>query len=92
MLEPDRFAAARPIMLDEDFTGLGFLLESDNPAPHPLRMRITGLQAGPYSVTADDRPCAAFSLQDGQETLLDIPMVSNGQHVTIRQDQTNGEK
>ncbi|MCF7674074.1 MAG: hypothetical protein K9M97_01925, partial [Akkermansiaceae bacterium] len=84
MLANDRFSAAQPIELATDFSGVGFRLESDNPAAHPLVLHLAGLKAGAYSVLADDRPCAVFVMREDGAFTLDLPEVSCGQHILIR--------
>ena len=46
----DRFAAGQAIVTDDALSMLRFTLESDNPAAHTARVRISGLPAGRYSV------------------------------------------
>ena len=86
ILANDRFAAMKPIVLDADLSGLGFLLDSDNPAPHGMTLRISGLKAGSYSVSADQRSCATFSMKEGQESTMELSSVSSGQSISIRPD------
>jgi hypothetical protein len=86
VLETDRFAALQPIVLQADFSGISFILESDNPAAHPVHLQLSGLQAGHYSVFADQQACASLVIEEGQETSLELPKVTTGQHINIRPD------
>ena len=76
----------KPIVLNDALSGVDFLLESDNPAPHRMALRLAGLKAGPYTVTAGPKPCVTFSAQEGQENTVELPSVSNGQLISIRPD------
>ena len=46
VLETDRFAASQPIVLKEDFSEVRFRLESDNPASHVARLRLSEERCG----------------------------------------------
>ncbi len=84
VLETDRFAASQPIVLDADFSGVSFVLESDNPAAHPVRLQLSGLKAGHYSVFADQQACASLVMKEGQATSVELPKATTGQHLLIR--------
>jgi hypothetical protein len=84
VLDRDRFAAARPVTVQGDFSGLDFLLESDNPAPHPVRMRLSGLRPGWYSVGADPQRRVTLRIDQDRETAVTVPAVTSGQHISIR--------
>jgi hypothetical protein len=43
ILDTDRFAASQPIVLKDDFSAVRFTLESDNPAKHVAKLRLSGL-------------------------------------------------
>jgi len=92
MLDADRFAADQPIVLQEDFSGVGFLLESDNPAPHPLRLHLSGLAAGNYTVSAGQQALADFTLKGGEEHTLELPLLASGQHIDIRRGVSHGNE
>ena len=84
ILDGGRFAAMKPIILDENMSGISFQLETDNPAPQRVVLHLRGLKTGPYSAAAGQRPCPDFSMEDGLETTLELPAVSNGDRISIR--------
>ena len=75
-LDADRFAALQPIVLQEDFSGVQFALESDNPAAHQTRLRLEGLRAGDYSMRVGGQSSITFALLDGQETTVEVPVAA----------------
>jgi hypothetical protein len=83
-LAADRFGALQPMVVAADCSGISFVLESDNPAPHPVRMRVAGIKAGPYSASAGGQPAVEFRVRDGWETLVEIPIARSGQQISIR--------
>ena len=92
VLDSDRFAASQPIVLDADCTGVSFMLESDNPAPHRVRLHLGGLPGGRYSVLAGQQPGVTFAVEVGRETIVELPLVSNGQKIVIRPDVASDNK
>ena len=74
VLENDRFATAQPIVLNKDFSEIRFQLESDNPASHVARLRVSGLASGKYKVRDQKKILSRFELRDGLETVVEIPM------------------
>jgi hypothetical protein len=74
VLENDRFATAQPIVLNKDFSEIRFQLESDNPASHVARLRVSGLASGKYIVHDQKKILSRFELRDGLETVVEIPM------------------
>ncbi len=74
VLESDRFAANRPLRLTPDLTEVSFSLESENPAAHQLRLRLSGLKAGQYALTVDDHYSRRFTMRTGEEMEVDIPI------------------
>lgn len=85
-LDADRFAAGQPIVLAADCSGVSFVLESDNPAPHPVRLRLAGMKAGSYSAGLDQQPGVAFLVKNGQDAAVEIPLAKPGQRIFIRPD------
>jgi len=83
VLGADRFAANQPIVLQEDFSGVSFLLESDNPALHPLRLSLSGLAVGDYSVRVGQEAPVTFAVKDGGDDVLELPRVASGQRIDI---------
>jgi hypothetical protein len=73
-LEADRFAASWPIVLKEDLSEVRFRLESDNPAKHVVRLRLSGTPANPYVLRRGEKTIAALDVKEGQETVFDIPL------------------
>jgi hypothetical protein len=76
ILETDRFAASQPIVLREDFSEVRFQLESDNPASHVARLRLSGLAAGSYSLLHGSKTIAAVDVKDGQESVVELPLAA----------------
>jgi hypothetical protein len=74
--EVERFAAARPIVLKEDLSQVSFSLETENPAEHLARLRLSGLAAGEYELSAGSRRVTTVSLSHGQQALVELPMAS----------------
>jgi hypothetical protein len=74
--EVERFAAARPIVLKEDLSQVSFSLETENPAAHLARLRLSGLAAGEYELSAGSRRVTTVSLSHGQQALVELPMAS----------------
>lgn len=72
VLETDRFAAAQPIFLKENFSQLRFRLESDNPTRHVARLLVSGLPAGKYSLFGGDGAHAPVEIKDGQEGAVEL--------------------
>ncbi len=83
VLGMDRFAANQPIVLREDFGGVSFLLESDNPGIHPLRLSLSGLAVGDYSVSVGQEAPVTFAVKDGGDDVLELPRVASGQRIDI---------
>jgi hypothetical protein len=50
VLDSDRFAAGKPIVLKEDLSRLSFTLESENRSQHMAQLRLTGWKPGKYSI------------------------------------------
>ena len=76
VLDMDRFAASQPILLKEDFSEVRFRLESDNPASHVARLRLSGLAAGPYVILEGNRSIATVHVKDGQESVVELPLAA----------------
>jgi len=73
-LDAGRFAASWPIVLKEDLSVVRFRLESDNPAKHVARLRLSGTPAGPFVLRLGGKTIAALDVKEGQETVFDIPL------------------
>ena len=76
VLETDRFAASQPIVLREDFSEVRFQLESDNPASHVARLRLSGLPAGSYALLDGSRTIATVDVKDRQESVVELPLAA----------------
>ncbi len=76
VFDTDRFTAAQPIVLNEDLSEIRFRLESDNPAKHVAKLRVSGLAAGSYVFRAGSKTLAGIAIKDGEETMVEIPMDS----------------
>jgi hypothetical protein len=75
ILDNDRFASEQPIALKENLSEIRFQLESDNPARHVAKLRLS-LPAGKYSVRSGERTIASVESKDGQENIIDLPLDS----------------
>jgi hypothetical protein len=74
ILETDRFVATQPIVLKEDLSEARFHLESDNPAGHITKLRLSVPAAGRYVLREGDKVVATLDLKSGQETTLELPV------------------
>ncbi len=79
VLDADRFAAGKSITLVEtqdlaSLQGLRFSIESDNPAQHETRLRISGLPAGQYTLSGVRGSIARLTIEEGQETTVVLPI------------------
>jgi hypothetical protein len=83
VLESDRFAASQPIVLKDDFSAVRFTLESDNPAKHLAKLRLSGLARGSYAVLDGNKTIAALEINDSQERVVEIP-IDRTKSFTIR--------
>jgi hypothetical protein len=72
--DSDRFPATQPIILKEDLSEVRFFLESDNPAAHPARLRLTGLTPGEYTVSVGEVAVAPVQAGKGRETVVVVPI------------------
>ncbi len=77
LLDNDRFFASEPIFLQDDFSEVRFILESDNPIKHAAKLRISGLRAGKYTIGDDNGTIATLDVQQGQEYSLALSMDGN---------------
>ena len=76
VLDTDRFAASQPIVFKEDFSELRFRLESENPANHNARLRLSGLAPGSYAVLDGGKTVGTVEIKDGQESLVELPLAA----------------
>jgi len=63
-------------VLREDFSEVRFRLESDNPANHVARLRLSGLAAGSYALLDGSKTIAAVDVKDGQESIVELPLAA----------------
>src|SRR5579872_5024458 len=54
IFDNDRFAAGQPITLRDDLSAVRFQLETDNPAPHIVELRVAG-PGGDYLIRSSGR-------------------------------------
>ncbi len=80
--DTDRFPADQPIVLKEDLSAMRFQLESDNPAPHVARIHFSA-PAGKYTVRGQRGVITEARLENGQETVLALPMKGGTQPATF---------
>jgi hypothetical protein len=76
--DADRFPAAQPIVLKEDLSEIRFALESDNPAMHLAKLRLSGLVPGEYAVRVGGESLAPLRMIQGQEAIIEVPMTAGG--------------
>ncbi len=74
LLDGDRFAAAEPIVLKNDLTRLQLCVDTDNPACHTARLRISGLPAGKYVLRGRSGSIAELETTGKQEVAIDLPV------------------
>jgi hypothetical protein len=77
--DSDRFPAAQPIVVKEDLSEVRFALESNNPARHVMRLRLSGLPAGRYALRDTSGFAITLDMKDGQEATADLPMQGQGE-------------
>ena len=73
-LESDRFAARRPIVLDDVLNEVRFELESDNPAAHSVKLRVSGLPDGRYTVRSASAVIDSIELEGGRAVVVRLPI------------------
>jgi hypothetical protein len=73
-LDTDRFQASRPIVLRDDLSEARFSLECDNPATHVVRVTVSGLAAGEYTVGDGSKQVATLSIKNATESYVDVPV------------------
>ncbi|MEX1182770.1 MAG: DUF5695 domain-containing protein [Gemmatimonadota bacterium] len=71
-LDTGRFAAGRPVVLDEDLATIRFQLESDNPEAHTVRLSVAGVDEGLFAVQLDDARIGRLSLQSGEAGVVEL--------------------
>lgn len=76
LLDNDRFANARPIVLKGDLSAISFQLESDNPAKHVAKLTLSGL-TGNYILRGSKGQIASFKLKENEEIATELPMESS---------------
>lgn len=74
VLDTDRFVATQPIELKEDLSEVRFQLESESPAKHLAKLRLSFLTSAKYDVRGAGGPITAFDLHDGQEAVVEVPV------------------
>jgi len=74
VLDNDRFARGKPIVLKNDFSEIRFQIESDNPAVHAAKLHISGLTPGKYNLRDRKKLISTVEVRDGLETIVEIPM------------------
>ena len=73
LLGRDHFAAETPIVVRDDLSEIGFVLESAARSDHAARLTLSGLPAGRYVVRIDGQEVAAVTT-DGGEIQVDLPV------------------
>ncbi|HEX7618389.1 MAG TPA: hypothetical protein VF480_06690, partial [Verrucomicrobiae bacterium] len=74
VLDNDRFARGKPIVLKNDFSEIRFQIESGNPAVHVAILHISGLTPGKYNLRDRKKLISTVEVRDGLETIVEIPM------------------
>ncbi|HEU5397394.1 MAG TPA: DUF5695 domain-containing protein, partial [Verrucomicrobiae bacterium] len=77
-LDNDRFAAASPIVLQPDLSGIGFPIESDNGAAHTVTAHFIPALAAVYTVSSAHGSLLTTNLSAGQEAVINLPMDAGG--------------
>ncbi|MGH7464790.1 MAG: DUF5695 domain-containing protein, partial [Longimicrobiales bacterium] len=76
-LESDRFAAHRPIVLDDELKEVRFELESGRPDAHSVTLRVSGLPGGRYTVRAGTDAIDSIELEAGRAGVVRLPIGAN---------------
>jgi hypothetical protein len=87
-LDNDRFAADTPLVLSEDLREIRFVLESDNPAEHVARLRLSGLSTGQYIVSHGGEQVASLDVDEkkltfGRSIAVEITVPAGGRSKPI---------
>jgi hypothetical protein len=73
-LENDRFASGQPIVFDDKQSKIQFQMESENPAKHSAKLRVSGLRPGNYELGNRRGTIANFGVKASEEAVLEIPI------------------
>jgi hypothetical protein len=87
VLDADRFATGPSIRIKDDLSQVTFAIESDNPAEHKTKLRLSGLAAGKYAVrNGEGATLATFDASTApavaSETIVEIS-VPAGDHTKL---------
>jgi Family of unknown function (DUF5695) len=82
VLDNDRFAAGQPLVLKADLSEFRFQLESDNPAPHVVKLRWSG-PTGARTVKDTNGPVINFESKSAEESIIELPMEAGGKPKTF---------
>ena len=83
LLSRDGFAKDKPVSFDDGLATIRFTLENRATARHETMVRIAGLPAGSYKVTAQNHLAQKLTVHDGEEQLIQIPLDASGASVVI---------
>ncbi len=84
LLDRDGFAKDNPIVFDDALTAIRFMLENRAATSHSSVVRVAGLPAGNYEVTAGNARAQKLLVHDGEEQQVRIPVGVSGTQVQIR--------
>jgi hypothetical protein len=77
VLDTDRFANSKPIVLKEDLTEIRFQLESDNSAKHFSSLSLSGLKPGSYRIREGNKTITSWEVHGGEEKKVQLPVASD---------------
>lgn len=83
LLDGDGFAKDKPISFDDALSVIRFTLENRATASHEPLIRVAGLPAGSYEVTAQNHLAQKLAVNSGEEQQLRVSVGASGSSVSI---------
>lgn len=83
LLDRDGFAKDKPISFDDALSVIRFTLENRATLGHEALIRVAGLPAGSYKVTAGNHLAQMLAVNSGAEQQLRVPVGASGSSVSI---------
>lgn len=76
VIDTDRFVSTNGVFLNQDFSAVGFTIETGNSAAHLTRLHLTMSNPGVYTISSDEGTIGSLNLQAGQEGVIDLPVAA----------------
>ena len=83
LLDRDGFAKNKAISFNDALSVVHFTLENRAEASHDVLIRIAGLPAGNYKVTAQNHLAQKLAIKENAEQQLRVPVGASGAPVSI---------